>query len=227
MSQDLSLREDVEHELSWEPIIRPSEIGVAVRDGVVTLSGLVDSHEVRHAAERAAARIPGVKAVSSQLEVKIAGLGERSDADIAWAAANVLSWNTLVPAGRVRVKVSQGHVTLEGSVDWRFQKSGAENAVTNLAGVTRVTNLISISPAVPAEEAKEQIEATLTRNMAGVARRIVVEVMHDRVTLWGSVDTWGEREAAEQAAWSTPGVHDVSNHITVEKAIAFAAANAG
>ena len=224
MSQDLSLREEVERELSWEPVVRSAEIGVGVRDGVVTLMGTVDSYTAKRAAEHAAARVRGVKAISSQLEVKPAGSAERSDADIAWAAANVLAWNSLVPAERVQVRVSHGHITLEGSVDWRFQRTAAEDAVANLAGMTGLANLITVSPAVPADELKSGIEAALTRDVGSVARRIIVEVANDRVKLWGCVAAWVERERVEQAAWSVPGVHEISNHITVENAMAATAA---
>jgi osmotically-inducible protein OsmY len=224
MSQDLSLREEVERELSWEPVVRSAEIGVGVRDGVVTLMGTVDSYTAKRAAEHASARVRGVKAISSQLEVKPVGSTERSDADIAWAAANVLAWNSLVPAERVQVQVSHGHITLGGSVDWRFQRTAAEDAVANLAGVTGLANLITVSPAVPAVELKSEIEAALTRDVGTVARRIIVEVANDRVKLWGCVAAWAEREGVEQAAWSVPGVHEISNHITVESALAATAA---
>ncbi len=224
MSQDLSLREEVERELGWEPIVRSAEIGVGVKDGVVTLMGTVASYSAKRAAEHATARVRGVKAISSQLEVKPAGPAERSDADIAWAAANVLAWNTLVPSGRIQVQVSHGHITLEGSVDWRFQSTAAEDAVANLAGVTRLTNLITVSPAVPAEDLKNDVEAALAREVGALARRIIVEVVHDRVKLWGCVGSWEEREGVEQAAWSVPGVHEVSNHITVESALTATAA---
>jgi osmotically-inducible protein OsmY len=224
MSQDLCLREEVERELGWEPIVQSAEIGVGVKDGVVTLMGTVESYSAKRAAEHAAARVHGVKAISSQLEVKPAGLAERSDADVAWAAANVLAWNTLVPSGRVQVQVSHGHVTLEGSVDWQFQRTAAEDAVANLAGVTGLTNLITVSPAVPAEELKSEIEAALKREVEEVARRIIVEVAFDRVKLWGSVPSWPEREAVEHAAWSVAGVHEISNHITVERVVAATAA---
>ena len=224
MSQDLSLREEVERELSWEPIVRSAEIGVGVRDGVVTLMGTVDTYTAKRAAEHAAARVRGVKAISSQLEVRPAGLADRTDADIAWAAANVLDWNTLVPSGRVQVQVSHGNVTLEGSVDWRFQRTAAEDAVANLAGVTGLTNLILVSPSVSAEVLKNEIEAALARNAGSVARRIIVEVANDRVKLWGCVGSWADREVVEQAVWSISGVHEVSNHVTVESVKACAAA---
>ena len=220
MSQDLSLREEVERELGWEPLIRSAEIGVGVRDGVVTLMGTVDSFIAKRAAEHAAARVRNVKAISSQLEVKTVGLVERSDADIAWAAANVLAWNSLVPSDRVKVEVSHGHITLEGTVDWRFQRTAAEDAVANLSGVTGLMNLIIVSPVVPADELKKEIEAALRRDAGSIARRIIVEVAQDRVTLWGCVASENEREMLERTTWLVDGVHEVSNHITVEAALA-------
>lgn len=220
MPDDLSLREDVERELGWEPIVRSAEIGVAVRDGVVVLTGAVDSFAEKRAAERAAERVRGVRAVSSQLEVKPSVTAGRSDPDIAWAVANVLAWNALVPAERIRVAVSEGWVTLEGTVDWRFQRTAAEDAVAELAGVLGVSNLIHVSSPVPIEETKEEIETALNRNAEVDSRRIIVEVRGDCVTLWGAVDSWVQREAAERAAWSAPGVREVSNHITVEAGVA-------
>lgn len=219
MPDDLSLREDVERELGWEPVVRSAEIGVAVRDGVVVLSGAVDSFAVKRSAERAAERVRGVRAVCSQLDVKPAISGGRTDPDIAWAVANVLAWNALVPGERIRVAVSEGWVTLEGTVDWRFQRTAAEDAVADLAGVVGVCNLINVSPPVPVEETKEEIETALGRNAEVDARRIIVEVRGDCVTLWGAVDSWVQREAAEHAAWSAPGVREVSNHITVEAGV--------
>lgn len=216
MCEDLSLRQDVERELGWEPMVQSAEIGVGVKDGIVTLSGVVDSHAAKRAAERAAARVFGVKAVSSQLEVACAGSEDRGDAEIAWAAANALAWNPLIPADRIHIEVSLGWVTLEGSVEWRFQRRAAEDAIGDLAGVAGVTNLISVAPAVPAGEITEQVESTIDKDCARFARRIVVETRGDCVTLWGSVQSLQQREAAEKAAWSVPGVRDVSNHITVE-----------
>lgn len=216
MSEDLSLRQDVERELGWEPMVQSAEIGVGVKDGIVTLSGVVANHPAKRAAERAAARVFGVKAVSSQLEVASTGSEDRGDAEIAWAAANALAWNPLIPADRIHIEVSLGWVTLEGSVEWRFQRRAAEDAIADLAGVAGVTNLISVAPAVPASEITEQVEQTIDKDCAEFARRIVVEARGDCVTLWGSVHSVQQREAAERAAWSVPGVRDVSNHITVE-----------
>lgn len=216
MFQDKSVREDVIRELDWEPIVCSTDIGVGVKDGIVTLNGVVDSHAAKRAAERAVARVRGVRAVSSQLEVKPAGPAERNDADIAWAAANALAWNALVPQDHVTVSVTNGWIVLEGAVERRFQKMAAEDAVADLAGVVGVTNLIAICPAVLAQELKEEIETALARCADLNARRIVVEVDQDCARLWGCVGSLSQREVAERAAWSAPGLRELSNHLTIE-----------
>ena len=216
MFQDKSVREDVIRELDWEPAVPATEIGVGVKDGIVILSGAVDSHAVKHAVERAAARVRGVRAVSSQLEVKPVGPNERSDADIAWAAANALAWNALVPQERVTVNVSHGWVVLEGAVERRFQKVAAEDAVGDLAGVVGITNLIEVRRTVPSQELKQEIESALQRSADVNAGRIVVEVDGDCARLWGCVGSLAQREAAEGAAWSAPGLRELSNHLTIE-----------
>jgi len=216
MFQDKSVREDVIRELDWEPVVRSAEIGVGVKDGIVTLSGVVDSHAAKRAVERAAGRVRGVRAVSGQLEVKPTGPAERTDADIAWAAANALAWNALVPQEHVSVSVSRGWIVLEGAVERRFQKMAAEDAVADLAGVVGVTNLIAVRPAVPPRELKEEIETALQRCADLDASRIVVEVEGDCVRLWGCVGSVAQREAAERAAWSAPGLRELSNHLTTE-----------
>ena len=216
MYQDKSVQEDVMRELDWEPVVRSTEIGVGVKDGIVTLSGSVDSHAAKRAIERAAARGRGVRALSSQLEVKLAGPSERTDSDIAWAAANALAWNALVPQERISVSVTRGWIVLEGSVERRFQKVAAEDAVSDLAGVVGVTNLIALRPTIPAHELKEEIETALQRCADVDCRRIVIEVDADCVRLWGCVGSFAQREAAERAAWSAPGMRELSNHLTIE-----------
>jgi osmotically-inducible protein OsmY len=216
MESDCSLRIDVEHELQWEATVPCIEIGVGVKHGIVTLMGSVDSYAVKRAAERAAARVRGVKAVSNQLTVKLPGPAEPSDSDIAWAAANVLGWNTLVPEKRIRIGVSGGWVTLEGAVDWNFQRTAAEDAVANLAGVIGIMNLIDVQPTIPPDEIKEQLEAALQRNNDLDEHHIIVEVVDDCVTLWGTVKSLAQRDAVAQTAWSAPGVREVSNHTMVE-----------
>jgi len=156
---DLELKRAVESELNFEPSINAAEIGVAVKDGVVTLTGRVPSYWEKVAAERAAARVAGVKAVANELEVRLPGLSERTDGDIARAAVDALKWNVLVPEDRIKVKVSKGWVTLEGAVDWQYQKSAAEKSVRRLVGVVGVSNLIEVKPAVSKAEVKSAIES--------------------------------------------------------------------
>jgi osmotically-inducible protein OsmY len=215
MSQDLCLRQDVERELGWEPMARAAEIGVGIKDGIVTLSGVVDNYEAKRAAERAAARVRGVKAVSSELEVKPARVTDRTGQDIAWSVANVLACHPVVHGDRIRVVVSQGWVTLEGCVDSRSERSAAEDAVAGIAGVGGVTNLISVAAARSEDELQAEVEAALRRCTEVDWRRIVAEARQNCVTLWGSVHSLAEREAAEQAVWSAAGVREVSNHLTV------------
>ncbi len=216
MVRDKSLQEDVIRELDWEPMVSSTEIGVGVKDGIVILSGVVENYAAKRAAERAVGRVRGVRAVSSQLVVKPVEPAERTDADIAWAAANALAWNTLVPQGRLTVSVSTGWITVEGAVERQFQKVAAESAVADLAGVVGVTNLIGVQPTVQAQELKSEIETAVKRCADVNAQRIVVEVDNDCARLWGSVGSLAQREAAERAAWSAPGVRQISNHLTIE-----------
>jgi len=212
---DLEIKKNVESELNYEPSINAAEIGVAVKDGIVTLSGRVQSYWDKVAAEHAADRVAGVKAVVNELEIRLPYASERTDEDIARAAVDSLNWSVLVPQDRIKVKVSKGWITLEGTVDWQFQKTAAESAVRKLIGVKGVSNLVDVKPRVSKVEVKASIEAALKRSAELDASRIKVETDGDRVILTGTVRSLFEREEAERAAWKAPGVHSVDNRIKV------------
>lgn len=213
---DSQLQQDVLQELKYEPSINASQIGVTAKDGVVGLTGTVQSYIEKYTAVHAAERVCGVKAVTDELTVDIPAYHVRNDQDIAKAAVNALQWDVWVPADRIKVKVDGGWITLEGEVDYKYQQTAAENAVHNLTGVIGVTDLITIKrPAVTPSDVKTTIEQALRRAAEIDADAIKVSVVQDKVILNGKVSSWAERDEAERAAWSAPGVNEVEDDLVI------------
>jgi osmotically-inducible protein OsmY len=217
MKTDAQLQQDVMNELKWDPRVQAS-MRVDVKDGVVTLSGYVDSYSKKWAADLAAARVFGVKGVESEeIQVRLPSSLKRPDANIARAASNALEWDVAVPHNRVKVQVQNGLVTLSGEVDWWYQKNAAETAVRHLVGVVSVSNGITIKPESKQLDAniKDNIESAFQRNAVLDARRITVETRGSKVILRGSVRSRLEKEQVQWAVWAAPGVSEVESHITI------------
>jgi osmotically-inducible protein OsmY len=212
---DQEIQRDVLDELKWDMRVQPNEVGVAVKDGIVTLTGWVDSYLKKVAAEEAAHHVHGVKAVVNDIEVRLPGSGERTDADLARAVLNALKWDAGIPAGKLDVTVSQGWVTLKGEVAYAFQKMDAERAIRHLSGIKGITNLIVVKSPVLPSDLKASIEKALVRNAETDAQHITVDVEGSKVILRGTVRSFAERKAAEEAARSAPGVSEVENKLII------------
>ncbi|RPH73652.1 BON domain-containing protein [bacterium] len=215
MKTDMELQRDVLDEIAWEPSVAAPEVGVTVYDGIVTLSGSVDNLPAKWAAEQAALRVSGVRAVVNDIEVKLSTDNHRSDEDIALAACMALEWNVVLPKN-LQVVVDDGWITLTGKVHWQFQKNAAEEAVKKLTGVKEVINNITVKPRITPVAVQGKIEAALQRRATLDAEGIQVKTEDGKVSLEGTVGSWAEKDAAEKVAWSAPGVTQVENKLLIK-----------
>ncbi|MBC3863380.1 BON domain-containing protein [Undibacterium jejuense] len=215
MKTSTELKRDVIAELNWDPSLPANNIGVEVKDGVVTLSGHVGSFVEKWNAERAVQRVVGVGALAVEIEVNLAGSSKRDDADIARTASNVLAWASYVPQDSIKVMVEGGWITLTGNVEWEYQRNSAADAVRRLMGVTGVSNDINLEPSIAAQVVQSDIEAALKRLAKSESANITVHVDGSTVTLAGTTHSWVERDLASQAAWNAPGVKHVKDKIRI------------
>jgi len=216
MRTDLELQKDVIEELKWESSIKASDIGVSVTNGVVTLSGHVDSFTKKKAAEKAALRVAGVSAVAEDIVVRIGATDKKSDTEVAQAIITAIRWNNIIDENKIKVKVESGWVTLEGEVEWSFEKNAIEHTVENLIGVRGVSNLITISSKLKTNDIKQKITAAFHRSATLDANNIIVDSVGNTVILRGVVRSYAEKQDALRVAWNAPGVTKVDNKLIVD-----------
>jgi osmotically-inducible protein OsmY len=215
MSTDLHLKESILAELKWEPSVNAAHIGVTTKNGVVSLLGHVESYAEKAAAEKAAGRVKGVRALAEEIEVRLPYSIKHGDDDIATQAVNRLAWNSSVPKDAVKVKVEKGWVTLTGTVDWNYQKTSAAEDIRWLSGIVGMSNNITIKPRVNAENISHDIDVALHRSWFWDPETVFVKADGGKVTLTGTVDTWYDRQVAGTTAWAAPGATSVANDIRV------------
>jgi osmotically-inducible protein OsmY len=215
MLNNLELQKKVLDALDWEPSLDAGRIGVAATGGVVTLTGQVSSYADRWTAERVVKQMAGVKGLANELEVKLPGDSRRTDTDLASAAVRALEWDVQVPHQKIKVRASDGWISLEGQVEWQYQREAAERAVRHLLGVRGVSNQLTLTARVTPMDLKNRIEAAFKRTAELEARKIRVETKGSTVILDGTVHTWAERDEAERAVWAAPGVAVVEDHLAV------------
>jgi osmotically-inducible protein OsmY len=216
MKTDADLKKDVLTELSWDPLIPETRVGVMVNEGVVTVSGHLDTYAEKVATKRAVERVGGVKAIAMEIDVIPLGIHQRSDTEIAAAAEHALAWSTAVPADKIKVTVEKGWVTLDGEVDWNYQRRAVEHMLRPLKGVVGISDNIRLKMLPVPLNLANRIRDALTRQAVREAKRIEISVDGGVVTLRGHVHSWAERNAAEGAAWSAPGVSRVNDQVEIE-----------
>jgi osmotically-inducible protein OsmY len=210
------LQKDVQDAIKWEPLLNAAEIGVIAKDGVITLTGSVDTYAKKSQAEDAAKKVAGVKAVVEKIEIKSDNSGKKSDGEIAAEVLEALKWSWEVPKDKVQVKVENGWVTLNGELNWNFQKEAVKKAATNLIDVKWVTNNITIKSDRVANVEKEDIEKAFNRNWSLEDKHILISVSENKVKLNGTVHSWYQKDEASRIAWNAPGVESVDNELTVD-----------
>ena len=215
MKSNLQLQTDVMDELRWTPMLNVADIGVTAKDGVVTLTGTVDSYYKKQAGEAAAKRVVGVRAVAEEIQINIDHQGKPNDTDIAREAANALDRNMVIPPGRIRAIVDNGRITLEGEVEWYYQKEAAKESVQSLRGVKSITNLVKMNPDFNINVDKVAIENALDRDVFINNDHVKVDTLDHKVILKGTVKSWSQKEEASRVAWSAPGVQKVENDLVV------------
>ncbi|MEP7350787.1 MAG: BON domain-containing protein [Sphingorhabdus sp.] len=215
MKSDSRIQQDVMDELQWEPSVDHANIGVAVSDGIVTLSGFVSTYTSKLAAEKAARRVAGVRGLAEEIEVHLASDPKTADPEIAKRIADVFDWSATIPKGKVDVKVEHGWVTLNGTLDWHYQREAAREAAARINGVKGVTNMIAVKKSPSGVDVRERIVAAFKRAADIDSSTINVMVDGDKVRLGGKVHSWHERQIAERAAWAAPGVNRIEDNIMV------------
>lgn len=213
--QDTQLRQDIVDELEFEPSLDAADIGVAVDSGIVTLTGHVRTYAEKTIAEDVVRRVKGVKGIAEEIEVRPAGSHLTADDEIAKRIINLFTWHTSIPRDGIQVKVQKGWVTLTGKAEWQYQKNAAADAVRGLTGVVGISNMIEVKPRVTVTDIQKRIEDAFKRDAELEAHAIRVNVVNGKVTLEGKVHAWSERQAAERAAWSAPGVKSVDDRISL------------
>lgn len=215
MKSDIELQRDVMDEILWDPILHAAEIGVIVKQGVVTLVGSVKNYAEKIAAENAAKRVKEVNAVVMDVNIRMANESRRTDKDLTKAALNALKWSSFVPEDRIKLKIENGWITISGEVEWQFQKESATSAVEHLVGVRGVSNFIKVRPVLNTILVKDVIKKALERSADIDADKIDIKLSGGKILLTGKVRSWGERKEVERAVWATPGVIDVNDQLTI------------